>query len=104
MWEAVAAEFIKLANGKYKRDWEAIKRKFEKMCFAKKPTGNAEPHPNITRAKAIKDKIAANEFIGHATKNDSDGENEDKNSPKAGIQILQVSETGRPLTKILPNE
>ena len=60
------------AKGLMARDWEQIKNKFEKLAFAKKPTGNATPSPCITRAKKIREEIAAVEVIGFASLNDEE--------------------------------
>jgi len=53
-------------------DCDTFKRKFEKLAFAKKPTGQAELPLLILCVKTIKDKISAKECIGITAGNNSD--------------------------------
>ena len=69
MWEKCAVECLSRSPG-WKRAGVAMKAKFEKMCFALKPTGEAEIPLHIQRAKDIKDKISQNEVIGYVHEND----------------------------------
>ena len=101
MWKEAAGELYEASNGKYRRDGNAVKRKFEKMCMGKKPTGATTPPNTVVRAKHIKDHIALKEGVGHSGQNDSDDDenSQEGNKEEKGVQILKRSESGRPLTK-----
>ena len=101
MWKEAAGELYEASNGKYRRDGNAVKRKFEKMSMGKKPTGATVPPNTVVRAKHIKDHIALKEGVGHSGQNDSDDDenSQEGNKEEKGVQILKRSESGRPLTK-----
>ena len=75
MWEQVAVSCLEVDES-WGRAGESCKHKFEKMAFAKQPTGQADIPLHILRAKKIKDKISHNEVLGCVYQNEV-GTNDD---------------------------
>ena len=69
MWERVAVSCMEVDES-WGRVGESCKHKFEKMAFAKQPTGQADIPLHILRAKKVKDKIAHNEVMGCVYQNE----------------------------------
>ena len=69
MWEQVAVKCLQ-DDGSWSRVGESCKHKFEKMAFAKQPTGQSDIPLHILRAKNLKEKIMQNEVIGCVYQND----------------------------------
>ena len=69
MWEQLAVRCLE-SDESWVRSGESCKHKFEKMAFAKQPTGQGDIPLHILRSKKIKDKIAQNEVLGCLYQND----------------------------------
>ena len=65
------------------RTGESCKNKFEKMAFAKQPTGTADIPIFVLQSKCIKEQISRKEVIGFAGGNDSGNDDDDFDSLKA---------------------
>ena len=104
MWEKVAVE-CREVDESWIRPGESCKHKFEKMAFAKQPTGQSDIPLHILRAKKIKESIAQNEVLGCVYQNDEgyeDGDDDEENtcSILSSASLLSESQgVRRPVTK-----
>ena len=104
MWEKVAVE-CREVDISWIRPGDSCKHKFEKMAFAKQPTGQSDIPLHILRAKTIKESISQNEVIGCVYQNDEgyeSGDDEEENtcSILTSASLLSDSQgVRRPVTK-----
>ena len=104
MWEQVAVKCLQ-DDGSWSRVGESCKHKFEKMAFAKQPTGQSDIPLHILRAKNLKEKIMQNEVIGCVYQNDEgisiNDDDEELTCEMLSVASLLSENNGvrRPLTK-----
>ena len=97
-WESVAMECIEY-DSTWTRTGESCKNKFEKMAFAKQPTGTADIPMFVLQSKRIKERISRKEVIGFAGGNDSGNDDDDFDSLKATKLFNDDGDMKRPPTK-----
>ena len=104
MWEQVAVRCHDVDKS-WVRPGESCKAKFEKMAFAKQPTGQADIPLHILRAKEIKEKISQNEVLGCVYQNeeafldDSDDDEITSSSLSSASLLTESNGVRRPVTK-----
>ena len=105
MWEQVAVRCHEVDES-WVRPGESCKAKFEKMAFAKQPTGQSDIPLHILRSKKIKDKIAQNEVLGCVYQNeeafldDSDDEEITSSALSSASLLSESNNVRRPVTKL----
>ena len=102
MWEKVAVRCHEIDKS-WVRPGEAIKSKFEKMAFAKQPTGQSDIPLHILRAKQIKEKISHNEVLGCVYQNDDGFNSDDEENTSSALSSASLlsdkNGVRRPVTK-----